>query len=289
MKLRYSAIFYILVFCFFLACTETEALPEDDTSEEQEEQVDDADDNSDDDTTSEVSLVLVFTKTAGFNHNTKEEIAELVRQIGEEQNFEVTVSDDAAIFNNQDSLNDFDIVFFTNTSGATLNTSQQDNVEEYASQGGHFISNHAASDSYAHSSASTVNGGGKGEWNWYSENVTGCSVRNGPNHTANNFEATVSVQNQNDNLTTEIAFPWTDREEWYYWEGGYLNSDFTELLRVSDTGSETYDDPRMTAHFLERPDGGISFYTSMGHGKDKYSDADFVQLMKNVFTLMLSQ
>lgn len=238
-------------------------------------------------TTSVKAKVLVFTKTSGFNHNTKSESENMVQQIASSQGFDVVVDDDGSEFDSEANLNEYDIVVFTNTSGNTLNESQRDNVEAYAAQGGSFISNHAASDSYGHSTASSVSGNGKGIWDWYSENVTGCSVRNSPNHTRAGLGATVTVQNQNSGLTNGIVFPWSDNEEWYYWEDGYLDSSFTELLRVSDTGSNSYDDARMTAHYWERPDGGVSFYSSMGHAKSKYSDSDFVQLMSNAFAFIL--
>lgn len=231
--------------------------------------------------------VLVFTKTNGFNHNTKTECITMVEEIAALQGFDLETDDNANTFNALEDLNEYDIIFFTNTSGNTLNVTQRGNVEAYAAQGGNFISNHAASDSYGHSTANTVSGNGKGEWDWYAENVTGCSVRNSPNHTPAGFDATVSVQNQNMELTTNIQFPWNDDEEWYYWEGGYISNSFTELLRVSDTGTNSYDDPRMTAHYWNRPDGGTSFYTSMGHAKSKYADEEFVQLIANVFDLIL--
>ncbi len=238
-------------------------------------------------TSSSVSKVLVFTKTAGFNHNTKSQSVSMVEQIGNSLGFEVTVDDTGSEFDSTSNLAEYEIIFFTNTSGNTLTSTQRGNVESYAAQGGHFISNHAASDGYAHSTASTVSGGGKGVWDWYSENVTGCSVRNNPNHTASNFSATVSIENPNNELTSGISFPWNDNEEWYYWEGGYIDGSFTELLRVSDTGSNPYDDARMTSQYWVRPVGGRSFYTSMGHSTNKYSDSDFVQLMTNVFDFML--
>lgn len=236
---------------------------------------------------SERGKVLVFTKTAGFNHRTESESAAMVQLIADNQNFDVITDNDGSEFDTLSNLNQYDIIYFSNTSGDFLSASQRANVEAYAAQGGNFISNHAASDAYGHSTADSVSGNGKGVWDWYAENVTGCSVRNGPNHTANNFGATVTVQNANTELTTGINFPWNDNEEWYYWEGGYLNSSFSELLRVSDTGPDSYDDARMTAQLWERPDGGISFYTSMGHSKNKYSDADFVKLMDNVFNFIL--
>jgi len=293
MKSTYTTIFFVFIFFLFFSCSETDIPLTDQESEEQvdeqgEEASEDEDSNEDNsDTTSATLSVLVFTKTSGFNHRTKAESVAMVEQIGGVLDFDVEVSDNASIFNDQAIVNGFDVIFFTNTSGNTLNSSQQDNVEAYAAQGGNFISNHAASDGYGHSTANTVNGGGKGEWDWYAENVTGCSVRNNPNHTANNFLATVTVENENADLTTQISFPLDDREEWYYWEGGYINSSFTELLRVSDTGSNSFDVARMTAHYWERPDGGVSFYTSMGHARSKYSDEEFVQLMQNVFVFML--
>ncbi len=232
--------------------------------------------------------VLVFTKTAGFDHNTREESVALVQQLATEQGFEVVVDNEGTEFDSAANLSEYQIVFFTNTSGNTLTQDQRDNVESYAAQGGHFISNHAASDGYGHSTATTVNGNGKGVWDWYAENVTGCSVRNGPNHTAANFPATVTVQNANGNLTEGIGFPWSDEEEWYYWEGGYINPQFEELLRVAETGTRSFDVERMTAHYWERPDGGTSFYTSMGHARSKYMDPEFVQLLKNVFSVLLT-
>ncbi|NER16283.1 ThuA domain-containing protein [Spongiivirga citrea] len=231
--------------------------------------------------------VLVFTRTRGFNHNTKSESITMIENIASQQDFDVDTNDDGSTFDSLENLNTYDIIFFTNTSGNTLSESQRNNVEAYAAQGGNFISNHAASDSYGHSTASTVSGNGKGQWDWYAENVTGCSVRNNPNHTPAGYDATVTIQNQNTVLTASITFPWNDSEEWYYWEGGYLNNSFTELLRVEDTGSNSYDDPRMTAHYYNRPDGGTSFYTSMGHAKSKYSDEEFIQLIANAFKFIL--
>ncbi len=282
MKSTYLPVAYFLMALFLFSCSNSEPSF---VEENNEEQVDD--EPVDEENSSDSNKVLVFTKTSSFNHNTKEESVAMVQKIADELDFDVEVSDNASVFDDQNNINSFDVIFFTNTSGNTLNASQRNTVESYAEQGGNFISNHAASDSYGHSSASTVNGGGKGEWDWYAENITGCSVRNGPNHTPNNFAATVTIQNQNLDLTAEIRFPWDDNEEWYYWEGGYINDEFTELLRVSDTGSNSYDDSRMTAHYWERPEGGISFYSSMGHAKSKYSNPEFIILMQNAFEFIL--
>ncbi len=245
--------------------------------------------SGDEDTSSASVKVLVFTKTAGFDHNTRSQNTAMMNGIASALGFSLVIDNSGNEFNSAENLSTFDVIYFNNTSGDMLSSEQRTNVEAYAAQGGNFISNHAASDAYGHSTASTVNGNGKGVWDWYAVNVTGCSVRNNPSHTAQDFAATVLVENENTSLVAEIDFPWNDNEEWYYWEGGYINNAFTELLRVSETGENGYDEPRMTAHYWTRPDGGKSFYSSMGHAQSKYSDSDFVQLMTNAFAYMLSK
>lgn len=235
----------------------------------------------------ESKKILLVTKTTGYDHDTRDEVDAMLSDIAVKLNVEITLDDTGDELNSIENLSQFDIIFFSNTSGDFLNEAQRAVVELYASQGGDFISNHAASDAYGHSTAETVNGNGKGIWDWYAENVTGCSVRNNPYHTASNYEATVVVQVDNIELTKGINFPWQDIEEWYYWDGGYLNTNFEELLRVSETGSESYDKPRMTSQYYLRADGGISFYTSMGHSRNKYQDPEFTLLIENAINFML--
>ena len=79
-----------------------------------------------------------------------------------------------------------------------------------------------------------------------------------------------------------IPNPWNKTEEYYYWENGYLAPGFTEILRVEQTGNNSYDMPRMTAHVRELPGGGRAFYTSLGHASANFeSDQDFIRLITN--------
>lgn len=245
--------------------------------------------SGDEDSSSASIKVLVFTKTAGFDHNTRSQNTTMMNGIASTLKFTLVYDNSGKEFNSAENLDTFAVIYFNNTSGDMLSLEQRINLETYAAQGGNFVSNHAASDAYVHTTASTGNGNGKGTWDWYAQNVTGCSVRNNPSHTEQDLAATVLVENENVSLTGGIDFPWDDNEEWYYWEGGYINSNFIELLRVSETGDNNYDEPRMTAHYWSRPDGGKSFYTSMGHAPSKYADPDFIQLMTNAFAYMLSE
>ena len=226
--------------------------------------------------------ILLHTKTSGFDHNTRVQAEAMLTSLEASLNFELTVDNVGTEFDNQTTLNEYDIIFFSNTTGDFLTDSQQARVEVYAAQGGNFIGNHGSSDCYGHSSSVDASSGGAGTWDWYAENVTGVSQQKNPSHTASaNVSTTVTIQNANTDLTNGITFPWSDNDEWYYWEKGYIDPDFTELLRIASTGGATWDASRMTAQYWERPDGGVSLYTSMGHSQSKYSDADFVQLITN--------
>ena len=49
---------------------------------------------------------------------------------------------------------------------------------------------------------------------------------------------------------------------------------WTEIASVGQTGSNSYDAPRMVAHFKDLPWGGLAFYTSLGHKDDNFEDYD---------------
>lgn len=236
--------------------------------------------------------VLVYTKTVGFDHNTREEVATLMGEIAAEEGFTVTFDDTGAAFNSMASLNQYDVIFFANTSGQHLNATQRVNCQAWGEAGGNFMSNHAASDAFAHSTNTTVEGNvsvtGEGLWDWYAENVTGASVRNNPNHTSANYSATFKMTSVNNTVNEYIEWPWQATEEVYYWEGGYINNSWTEVNGVESTGGNSYDAARMVTQVYDRPDGGRSFYTSMGHAESKYQEAKFKQLIKNGFRYVIA-
>ena len=135
--------------------------------------------------------VLHYTETSGFNHNTRSQSLAMFQAIGSTNGFTVTNDQSGAEFNSLANLQQYAVVIFSNTSGNNiLNASQRANFEAYIQGGGSYIGIHAASDTYRHSSA---NGGSTGTWDWYAENVAGCSVQQSPNHTS---------QNHNNNMTS---------------------------------------------------------------------------------------
>lgn len=231
--------------------------------------------------------VLHYVETTGFDHNTRSVSLSMFQDLGTDLQFTVVQDNDGSEFDSEQNLSRFALVIFSNTSGANgLNQSQRANFEAYIANGGSYLGIHAASDTYRHSSA---NGGSKGAWDWYAETVAGCSVQQSPNHTANDFNADMTLIPSNSALDANLPNPWNKDEEWYYWENGYLNSNFTTLLEVEQTGSRSYDAPRMAAHYRELSGGGRAFYTSMGHARRNFeSDANFKTLMKNALSWILN-
>lgn len=229
--------------------------------------------------------ILLYTETSGFDHGTREEAETLLTSIAATHGWTFTVDNTGTEL---DNLSDYDVIWFSNTSGDNFNATERSAIEAFAAAGGHFVSEHAASDSYGHSTATTVSGNGFGLWDWWSENVTGSSVRNSPNHTSNNFTTTISITNANAILDQNLTFPRSEDEEWYYWEGGYLDPDFTESHGIASTGGNSYDAARMASVFYERPDGGRSWYTSQGHNQSSYtSETDFQTTIENGFLWVL--
>ena len=229
--------------------------------------------------------ILLYTETSGYDHGTREEAETLLSSIASTHGWTYVVDNTGTEL---DNLSDYDVIWFSNTSGDNFNTTERSAIEAFAAAGGHFISEHASSDSYGHSTATTVSGNGFGLWDWWAENVTGSSVRNSPNHTSNNFSTTISITNANTILDQNLTFPRSEDEEWYYWEGGYIDADFTESHGIASTGGNSYDAARMASVFYDRPDGGRSWYTSQGHNQSSYtSETDFQTTIENGFLWVL--
>lgn len=97
--------------------------------------------------------ILHFTKTNGFDHNTRSQSAQMFTEIGQSENFTVVDTEDASIFDDLDQLMQFEVIVWSNTSGNNvLNGSQQANMEAYIEQGGAYFGIHAATDTYRNKS-----------------------------------------------------------------------------------------------------------------------------------------
>lgn len=217
--------------------------------------------------------ILHFTKTNGFDHNTRNVSNTMFVEIGALENFTVVNSQNSNVFDDLNTLLQYELVVFSNTSGENLlDQTQQDNLEAYMDAGGAFLGIHAATDTYRSQS-----------WPFYNQLVGGI-VQNNPNHTANNYNGTMDVIGSHPS-TVNLPNPWNKPEEYYYWElnGGQLDPDIVETLRVRQTGPESYDAPRPISWYKTFSGGGRSYYTALGHGQFNYTDPnnDFRRLIRD--------
>jgi len=192
----------------------------------------------------------------------------MINEFGENLNWIVDTTENGSDFN-EENLSQYDVVIWLNTSGDNLLTSaQQDAFEAYIQNDNGFIGVHAATDTYR-----------DGSWPWYNE-LVGAIVQTNPNHTANNFNATMTVINEHP-AVEHLGDSWNKNEEYYYWgesNGGYLFEDNINLLEVEQTGNQSYDVARPVTWYKEY-DGGRSFYTALGHNSSDYSNNDQFRTM----------
>ena len=213
--------------------------------------------------------ILIFHKTNGFRHSSINNGIQMINGFANSNDWTVQDTQESSVFNST-TLADVDVVIFLNTSGNNLLTdSEQDAFEQFIQNGGGFVGVHAATDTYRN-----------GSWPWYNE-LVGAIVQTGPNHTRNNFNATMDVVG-NHPAVEHLGATWNKSEEYYYWElnGGFLFDGNIDLLRVRSTGNNSYDAPRPITWYKEY-DGGRSFYTALGHnGSDYSNDNNFITMME---------
>src|SRR6478609_12001097 len=89
--------------------------------------------------------ILVFSKTAGFRHDSIANGIQAIRTLGTNNHFTVDASEDAAVFADA-NLSNYQAVVFLSTTGDILDANQQAAFERYIQTGGGFVGVHAASD-----------------------------------------------------------------------------------------------------------------------------------------------
>ncbi|HEX6023292.1 MAG TPA: ThuA domain-containing protein, partial [Solirubrobacter sp.] len=220
--------------------------------------------------------VLVFSKTGGFRHDSIPQGIAAIQELGQANDFTVVATEDAAQFNDA-NLATFDVVVFLSTTGEVLNDAQQAAFERYIQGGGGYAGIHAAADT-------------EYSWPWYGELVGGY-FRNHPPGTPN---ADVKIEDGDEPSTSGLPATWNRNDEWYNYQhpttpivnGSDTTADFSPRARqvkvLATVDEASYDEQDGTSTADDHPiawcsnfDGGISWYTGMGHTQASYSDANF--------------
>jgi type 1 glutamine amidotransferase len=204
--------------------------------------------------------VLVFTKTAGYRHDSIPAAIEAVRTLGTTSGFDVDATEDAAVFTRA-RLARYGAVVFLLTTGDVLEDAQQAAFTAYIRSGGGFVGVHSATDT-------------ERDWPWYGR-LVGAWSSGHPEIQA----ATIDVVSPPDASTMHLPARWARTDEWY----GFLSNPRRNGVRVLLTLDEATYQPRDWAMGADHPiawrhefDGGRAWYTEGGHTAESYAEPLFV-------------
>lgn len=200
--------------------------------------------------------VLVFSKTAGFRHDSIDEGITALGELGAENDFAVTATEDATTFTG-DALARFKVVVFLHTTGDVLDATQQTAFEEYIAGGGAYVGVHSASDT-------------EYDWPWYGE-LVGAYFQSHPQIQ----NATVVIEDQTHDATAHLGTTWQRTDEWYNFRAN-PRADVQVLASLDESsysgGTMNGDHP---IAWCKEYAGGRSFYTGGGHTAESYAQEDF--------------
>lgn len=210
---------------------------------------------------------LLFTRTAGWHHESINEGVDGIRRLAERNFFTVDWQENPTVFNDT-KLAEYQVVIFLNTTGDVLNEEQQKAFTKFIQGGKGFVGIHSASDT-------------EYEWEWYTK-LVGRMFHIHP-------VIQTAVLKVNDSKfpgmeNVPASWYWTD--EWYEF-GEEKISGLHYLISVDE---KTFD-PNVKwgekvgkgmgdfhpISWYHDYDGGRSFYTALGHLPLVYSDPVFME------------
>ncbi|GAA3890943.1 hypothetical protein GCM10022227_54590 [Streptomyces sedi] len=217
-----------------------------------------APDGAGQETAAEPFDVLVFSKTAGFRHDSIEAGIEAITQLGEANDFTVTATEDSALFT-EENLAQYEAVLFLSTTGDVLDDTQQTAFEGYINNGGGYVGVHAAADT-------------EYDWEWY-DGLAGALFDSHPQIQ----QATVNVEDHDHPATAHLGDTWERTDEWY----NYRTNPRESARVLASLDESSYEGGNMDGDhpiaWCKEYEGGLAFYTGGGHTIESFAEEDFLQ------------
>lgn len=212
----------------------------------------------------ELPRVLVFSKTAGFRHDSIPDGVKAIIELGAKHGFAVDATEDAAQFD-EAHLPRYRIVIFLNTTGDVLDDSQQKQFEKFIRNGGGFVGVHSATDT-------------EYDWPWYTK-LVGAQFASHPQIQ----QATIDVTDHEHASTRPLPAKWKRTDEWYNFKS-HPKANAGGSIRILATLDEsTYEGGSMPAEhpviWCQEFDGGRAWYTALGHTKESYVEEAFLNML----------
>ena len=202
--------------------------------------------------------VLVFSKTAGFRHDSIPAGIRRIKQLGRTNGFRVRATENARVFRAK-NLRRFEAVVFLSTTGNVLNKRQQRAFEQWVRQGGGYVGVHAAADT-------------EYDWPFYG-NLVGAYFKGHPAVQ----EASVKVADRVHPSTQHLPRRWVRTDEWY----DYRANPRGDVHVLASLDESSYEGGTMGSDhpiaWCQRFDGGRSWYTGGGHTAEAFGEPGFAK------------
>jgi type 1 glutamine amidotransferase len=204
--------------------------------------------------------ILVFSKTAGFRHDSIPVGRKALLDMGIDHGWTMTFTENADEFDAK-KLKAYDAIVFLSTTGKFFNPKQEKALVSFIHSGGGYVGIHAAADA-------------EYDWPWYGQ-LVGAWFKHHPAQQ----EANVEIEDTTDSATSFLPNPWRRKDEWY----DYKVSPRAHVHVLASLDTTSYadsqmgpDHPIMWRHEFE---GGRSWYTGMGHVLESYSDPNYLKMV----------
>lgn len=207
--------------------------------------------------------VLLFSKTAGWHHDSINAGVDAIQHLGRKHHFSVFWTENASLVFNDEELAKYEVVIFLLTTGDALDDEQQAAFERYIRSGRGYVGVHSASDT-------------EYKWDWYTRMVGHMFVRHPAVQTA-----TVKVENPDfpgmERFTPRFLFT----DEWYEFDAS-RSKNLNYLLSIDESTYETTPARQKESSrfhplsWYQEYDGGRAFYTALGHLPETYTDQNFL-------------
>ncbi|MEU0662550.1 ThuA domain-containing protein [Streptomyces lavendulocolor] len=203
--------------------------------------------------------VLVFSRTAGFRHDSIPAGIAALKELGASSNITVDATETAAQFTTS-NLARYDAVVFLSTTGDVLDDAQQKAFEHYVATGGGYVGVHAAADT-------------EYDWEFYG-GLVGARFASHPHVQS----ATVRAEDHQHPATAHLpAAGWERTDEWY----DYRTNPRGQARILATLDETTYEGGTMKGDhpiaWCRSYEGGRAFYTGGGHTAASYAEPAFRQ------------
>ena len=204
--------------------------------------------------------ILVFSKTEGYRHESIAEGIKSIKSMAENEERIVVATEDASYFS-EETLKEFQVVIFLNTTGDCLNHTQQHEFQRFIQAGGGYVGIHAAADT-------------EYDWPWYGQ-LVGAYFESHPSD-PNVQTGSIDVLDKSHASCSHLPDKWDRTDEWYNYKD--INEDINVLMTLDEStytgGTNGENHPIAWYHEY---DGGRAFYTGGGHTIESFQDEDFIQ------------